>query len=44
LTDTLLVSKARNDAKEILEDDPELKKYPALREKLKEFERRIHLE
>ena len=44
LTDTILVSKARNDAKEILNEDPELKKYPQLREELKEFRERIHLE
>lgn len=44
LTDTLLVSRARQEAKETLKDDPELKKYPGLREKLKEFQKRIHLE
>ncbi|MDD5145520.1 MAG: ATP-dependent DNA helicase RecG [Candidatus Pacebacteria bacterium] len=44
LTDTILVSKARNDAKELLEEDPELKNYPLLREKIKEYKTRIHLE
>ena len=31
-------------AKKILEEDPSLKKYPALREKLKSFHQKIHLE
>ncbi len=44
LTDTVLVSKARQEAKELLEKDPELKKHPLLAEKLKEFQKRIHLE
>ena len=44
LTDTILVSKARNDAKELLQEDPELKKYPLMRKKLEEFQRKIHLE
>jgi len=44
LTDAILVSQAREEAKEILREDPELKKYPLLREKLKEFGQRIHLE
>jgi ATP-dependent DNA helicase RecG len=44
LTDTILVSKARNDAKEILTQDPELKKYPLLKEKIREYKTRIHLE
>lgn len=44
LTDTILVSKTRNDAKEILEEDPELKKYPLLKERLVELRQRIHLE
>jgi ATP-dependent DNA helicase RecG len=44
LTDTILVSQARNDAKEILQEDPELKKYPLLAEKIKEYKTRIHLE
>ena len=44
LADTILVSKARNEAKDILQEDPGLKKYPLLRERLKEFQQRIHLE
>jgi ATP-dependent DNA helicase RecG len=44
LTDTILVSKARNEAKAILEEDPELKKYPLLADKVKEYKTRIHLE
>jgi len=44
LTDTILVSKTRNDAKEILEEDPELKKHPLLKERLVELRQRIHLE
>jgi len=44
LTDIFLVEKARNEAKKILEEDPELKKHPTLREKLKAFGKMIHLE
>ncbi len=44
LTDVVLVEKARNEAKEILQKDPELKKYPVLLEKVGEFQKRIHLE
>ncbi len=44
LADVVLVSKTRNEAKEILQEDPELKKYPLLREKLKEFKKKVHLE
>jgi ATP-dependent DNA helicase RecG len=44
LKDISLVEKTREEAKEILEEDPELKKYPLLRERLKEFNQRIHLE
>jgi len=39
-----LIEKTRTAAKQILEEDPSLKKYPALREKLKAFHQRIHLE
>ena len=42
--DIFLVEKVRNLAKEILEKDPSLKDYPILRQKLKEFRQRIHLE
>lgn len=44
LTDIFLVEKTRNAAKEILEENSNLKNYPLLREKLKEFEKEIHLE
>jgi ATP-dependent DNA helicase RecG len=44
LSDAVLVSKARNDAKEILQEDPQLKKYPALRDRIEHFQKRIHLE
>lgn len=44
LKDIFLVEKARRAAQEILEKDPQLKKYPLLREKLKEFSQKIHLE
>lgn len=44
LKDIALVEKTRNEARKILEKDPQLKKCPALREKLKEFKKRIHLE
>jgi ATP-dependent DNA helicase RecG len=44
LKDVFLVEKTRNVAKELLEEDPELKKYPLLREKLEQFRKRIHLE
>ena len=39
-----LVEKTREAAKEILTEDPELKKYPALKARLINFEKRIHLE
>jgi len=39
-----LVEETRKEAKEILEEDPQLKKYPLLREKLKKFREKIHLE
>ncbi|MCJ7786888.1 DNA helicase RecG, partial [Patescibacteria group bacterium] len=44
LTDVFLVEKAREEAREILREDPELKKYPLLRERLKNFGEKIHLE
>jgi len=44
LKDVFLVEKTRNTAKEILSEDPELKKYPLLRQRLKIFRERIHLE
>ena len=33
-----------DEANKILEEDPSLKKYPALQEKLQDFQERIHLE
>jgi len=44
LTDTFLVAQAREEAKRILEKDPELKKYPLLKERVGKFRERIHLE
>ncbi len=44
LADVHLVEKTRKAAKEILAEDPQLKKYPALRDKLAKFRERIHLE
>jgi len=44
LKDIKLVEKTRNSAKEILRENPELKKYPLLQEKLGKFRKRIHLE
>ncbi len=44
LKNIFLVEKTRRVAKEILEKDPGLKKYPLLRARLEEFQKRIHLE
>jgi len=44
LKDISLVEKTRETAKEVLEKDPQLKKHPLLKERLKEFEQRIHFE
>jgi len=44
LTNIFLVEKTRNAAKEILEKDPELKNNPLLKERLKQFQTRIHFE
>jgi len=44
LRDISLVEKSRSKAKEILKEDPTLKKYPLLRENLEEFKKRIHFE
>ncbi len=44
LKDISLVEKTREAAKKILEEDRELKKHPQLRERLKAFGQRIHLE
>ena len=44
LSNIFLVEKTRAAAKEILEKDPELKEYPELKERLKQFQSRIHFE
>jgi len=44
LSNIFLVEKTRTAAKEILEQDPQLKNYPELSEHLKNFEKRIHFE
>jgi len=44
LANLSLVEKTRETAKEILEKDPGLQKYPLLKEKLKTIEQKIHLE
>jgi ATP-dependent DNA helicase RecG len=44
LTNIFLVEKTRAAAKEILEKDPELKNYPFLKERLKQFQTKIHFE
>ena len=44
LKDMFLVEKVRQIVKKLLEEDPELKKYPLLRERLKNFGEKIHLE
>jgi ATP-dependent DNA helicase RecG len=42
--DIFLVEKAKRAAKEILEEDPQLKNYPLLKEEVEKFRERIHLE
>jgi ATP-dependent DNA helicase RecG len=44
LSDLELIQKVRKEAEEILKESPELKKYPLLAEKLKNFSAKIHLE
>jgi len=44
LKDVFLVEKTRQTAKELLEEDPELKKYPLLFEKVEGLRKKIHLE
>ena len=44
LTNPSLVKKTRETAKEILSKDPNLKKYPLLKNKLDQFQEKIHLE
>ena len=44
LSNVFLVEKTRAAAKEILEKDAELKNYPLLKERLRQFQKRIHFE
>jgi len=44
LKDVFLIEKTRQAAKELLEQDPELKNHSFLEKRLKEFQARIHLE
>jgi len=44
LKDITLVEKTRTTAKEILEQDLDLKKYPLLKKRVEKFRKRIHLE
>jgi len=44
LSDLALVEKTRQQAKEILSRDPNLKTYPGLRERVKTIEKQLHLE
>ncbi len=44
LSNIFLIEKTRQAAKEILEKDPALLAYPLLKERLKNFEQRIHFE
>lgn len=44
LADSELIQATRDEAKRILEKDPELKKYSALLKKIKSFEKDVHLE
>ena len=44
LKDVDLIQKTRQAAKQILEQDPKLKQYPLLKEKIKIFQTKVHLE
>lgn len=44
LKDLNLIKTVRKEANDLLESDPELKKYPLLMDKIKEFKQNIHLE
>ncbi|MFA6048069.1 MAG: ATP-dependent DNA helicase RecG [Parcubacteria group bacterium] len=44
LTNVKLIKFAREEAQTILKDDPQLKKHPALRDALRKFSEKIHLE
>jgi hypothetical protein len=44
LRDIRLVEKTREAAKNLLQEDPQLKQYPLLLERVKRFRERVHLE
>jgi len=44
LTDISLIEKTKEEVNKILNEDPELKKYPLLQKKLEQFKGKIHLE
>ena len=44
LADTVLVKSVRQQAQKLISEDPQLKNYPLLKEKLKEFQTTLHLE
>ncbi|MEW6407568.1 MAG: ATP-dependent DNA helicase RecG [Patescibacteria group bacterium] len=44
LTDYALIKKVKSETEKLLQTDPELKKFPQLREKLGKFEKLVHLE
>jgi len=44
LSNIFLIEKTRSEAKELLEKDPELKDYPLLKSRLKQFTNKIHFE
>jgi len=44
LTDISLIEKTKEEVNKILNEDPELKKYPLLQKKLEQFKEKIHLE
>jgi len=44
LADKELIKSCRQEAEKLLEKDVQLKNYPALKEKLKQFQTTLHLE
>jgi ATP-dependent DNA helicase RecG len=44
LSDFSIIQKANDEATRIMDEDPEFNKYPALKEKIKQFEESVHLE
>jgi len=44
LSNVFLIEKTRKTAKKLLEQDPQLKKYPLLKQRLGEFQTKLHLE